>query len=601
MARSKIDVSGAKGDVAILLGLDSAGKFTGKLTGNLTLSVAGLTVQVRDAQIENATLRAASVTVQMPGGLGGLSITVSNLEVSPSGVKIGGAGGEFSLPDIDAAGFRLTGLRARFLIDNGRIIIGAAGTFTMPNLGATPLCRGIGVGLTIEVTTGSQVLLTVSSPQATARRLVAADASAELDGISGFFLREATLSISGCKIPIGSTGLDLTGIRGTVSVDPAAGSTTISVGLSVASSLPGMFRADADGTLVTKPFSLAVTGTFWMFSDLLRGDASTRFTSNSFRADIHLSVGIVRGEVSINAWSDRGNFHFTGSGKVAVALAKGSILNVWFLKLPPKDMEFGGIDVAVGEFTNGKWGIRGRVCMQNYCIGAYFDTTGKLTLGNVDQYQLLPPPKLAQARKAWLARERGEALAADYISDPAVRVLSADKIQTDVTVPVTTDLMISLSRTGDLPHLTLIDPGGHVISPTLPVTVTFEITGPVTDTVGGPSWTQEIYTIRDAQPGLWRTVQEGEPGPGDEVGLAVLGAIPAPALTDVHVHDNGDRTADVSWKLAASDRHVDAACRRQPRPDHEHDGYHRRRRRHADGGTAQLYRHRVGCLRESAG
>ncbi|GEM_PF-3385457 len=552
--RLDINVSAATGNVTVALAFDSAGKFTGRLTGDLALRVAGLTVQVRDAQIENATLRAASVRLQMPVGLGGLTITVNNLEVSPAGVKIGGAAGEFSLPDIDAAGFRLTGLRGRFLIQGGRTIIAAAGAFTMPNLGATPFCRGIGVGLTIEMTSSNQVLLTVASPLTTAQRLTAAGAdetSADLDGISGFLLREVSLSLSGCKIPIGSTGLDLTGIRGTVSVDPAADATTISVGLSVASSLPGMFRADADGTLVTRPFALAVTGTLWMFSDLLRGTASTRFTADSFQADINLTVGVVRGAVSINAWSERGKFHFTGYGSVAFALAKGSILDVAFLKLPPKDMVFEGIDVAVGEFTNGKWGVRGRVCMDRYCIGAYFDTTGKLTLGDVDQYRLVEPKTFAQARRAWLARQHGEALTADFAPDPAARVLAADQVETAITVTVQTDLVIALSRTGELPHLILLGPGGQAISPTLPTTVTFEISGPVTDTVGGPAWMQEVYTIRDAAAGVWRAVQVGEPGPDDQVGLAVLGVIPAPGLTALAVLDRGDRTADVSWRLTA--------------------------------------------------
>ncbi len=551
--RLDIHVSGATGNVTVALALDSAGRFTGRLTGDLALSVAGLTVQVRDAQLENATLRAASVRLQMPAGLGGLTITVNNLEVSPAGIKIGGAAGEFSLPDIDAAGFRLTGLRGRFVIQEGKTIIAAAGAFTMPNLGATPFCRGIGVGLTIEVTTAQQVLLTVASPLEIAQSLAAdvGKTTANPDAVAGLFLRDVTLSLSGCKIPIGSTGLDLTGIRGTVNVDPAAGAATINVGLSVASSLPGMFRADAEGTLATKPFALAVNGTLWMFSDMLRGDASTRFTANSFRADINLTVGIVRGNVSINAWSEQGKFHFTGYGSVAFALTKGSILDVAFLKLPPRDMEFGGIDVAVGEFTNGRWGVRGRVCMDRYCIGAYFDTTGRLTLGNVDTYRLVQPKTFAQARQAWLAQQRDEALAADFAPDPAVRVLAADQVETAITVTIQTDLVIALSRTGDLPHLVLIGPAGQPISPTLPSTVTFEISGPVTDTVDGPAWMQETYTIRDAAPGVWRAVQVGEPGPDDQAGLAVLGVIPAPGLSDLAVLDRGDRTADVRWRLTA--------------------------------------------------
>ena len=553
----QISIAGASGKVAVYLALDSTGRFTGRLAVNadLRLSVSGLTIVVRDAQIENFTLRAATVMVQMPVGLGGLAIAVNNLEVSPRGVKIGGAGGEFSLPDIDAAGFRLTGLRARFVIEGGRIIIGAAGTFTMANLGATPLCRGIGVGVTIEVTLANQVVVTVMPPTEAAQRLGQRPDRAvgpeDAAALAGLYLREVSLSLSGCKIPIGSTGLDLTGIRGSVSVDPAAGSTTISVGFSVASSVPAMFRANADGTLVTKPFSLAASGTFWMFSDLIRGDASTRFTANSFSATVHLTVGIVRGEVSVNAWSDRGQFHFTGYGKVAVALTKGSILNVWFLKLPPRDMEFGGVDVAVGEFTNGKWGIRGRVCMQGYCVGAFVDSTGKLSLGNVDQYQLIPPPRFAQARKAWLAKERGEILPANDDLDSDIRVLSAEAIQADFTVSQVTDVVISLSRTGSLPHLTLRDPGGHPISPTLPVTVTFEVATGITDTVGGPVWTQETFTIHNAQPGQWETVLIGAPAPGDEYGLVMLGAIPGPSLTDVAVLDRGDATADVSWKLTA--------------------------------------------------
>ncbi len=69
--------------------------------------------------------------------------------------------------------------------------------------------------------------------------------------------------------------------------------------------------------------------------------------------------------------------------------------------------------------------------------------------------------------------------------------------------------------------------------------------------MGGPVWTQETFTIHNAQPGQWETVLIGAPAPGDEYGLVMLGAIPGPSLTDVAVLDRGDATADVSWKLSA--------------------------------------------------
>jgi hypothetical protein len=71
--------------------------------------------------------------------------------------------------------------------------------------------------------------------------------------------------------------------------------------------------------------------------------------------------------------------------------------------VPPTALWLGNIGADFGEFSNGKYGIKGYVSFMGYSIGAYVDEKGNTKFGNVSGYKLVDSPAVQQARMAWRA------------------------------------------------------------------------------------------------------------------------------------------------------------------------------------------------------
>ena len=83
-------------------------------------------------------------------------------------------------------------------------------------------------------------------------------------------------------------------------------------------------------------------------------------TGNSLSFKLWVDYYVIRGQVALNAWSNETGFHFTGQGSLTLVLPKGLFVNERWLTFPPKDLDLANVDTAVGEFTNGAWGFRGK-------------------------------------------------------------------------------------------------------------------------------------------------------------------------------------------------------------------------------------------------
>lgn len=552
----QLNVKGVSSGATGTIWVDSTPKVGGSVSA-FNLTVAGLTIEIKDATLDGETLRAGSAKLKLPDGLGGASVAVYGVAITAEKIVIGG--GDFTLPEMTVGGFKLA-LRGSFREEPaGTWVIKASGSFKMPALAAgAPGCSGIAINATIRVTVQNQMVIDIApaaAPVKLARYSPAARPmnparAGELDGISKFEIAgDITLF---CTIPIPNTGFNLTRVSGSVVLFEGLTKVGVSLDISSQTSIGGVptLKASGGADLQVKPeFRLDLNAALYLFGkQVSQSTASITQRSSSFR--LWVDFYVIRGQVALNAWSNATGFHFTGQGSLALILPRGLFVDEWWLTFPPGDLELANVDVAVGEFTNGQWGFRGKACAWKFCIGFYVDTQGNRTFGNVDSYQLATPPKLAALRARWQqAKLRGESAASFEEDGIIVRGDGSMVFPAHVAKP--TDLLFILSKKQEhAPALTLVAPGNIVITPS--VTMGGAISYTLTY-VGGDFPYQEVYSISDAPAGDWQAVLDNLPAETGGYGLRIIGARPGPRLTDVTAL-NYEATGDVAvgWELTAT-------------------------------------------------
>lgn len=482
------------------ISVTSRGDVGGSLDG-LTLQLAGLGLGASGVKINTVNggtqLIMDSAQLQLPGNQG--SATVYQVVVDPvNGLSIGG--GQFKLPTINSGGTTLA-LEGTLKREGSGYIIAASGNFSTKALAAAGGCKGIAVAAEIYASANNEAMVRfLSAPERPLPSVAAAALMAPAE-VNGLALRAASLSLN-CQIPIGTTGMYLSYISGSVTLGDQT-VIKVAAGLTAGRQIAGTaaLSADAQMTLVPDPFSLALEGTVKIFIVQV-GGAKANLTANRFNATLWVKLAIIQGNVAIDAWSDYKGFHFTGQGRVEVGLVKGSIYSGtqtqdqqqteqqencdsvfwgWFectwstivkvvkvivaIDIPPWDLKLGDIDVAAGEFTNGNWGFKGQVCITGYCKGVYIDSQGNVKFGAVDSYYLLTPPKLAQIRAAWAARANGEVLTAN--ATELLQGIELAPARTTMQIPVSSgnNVVFAFGITGLAPDLTLITPDGQRLDP----------------------------------------------------------------------------------------------------------------------------------------
>ncbi len=307
-------------------------------------------------------------------------------------------------------------------------------------------------------------------------------------------------------------------------------------------------------------------------------------------------------------------FHFTGWAYLTIGLEEGVIaedcvdLGIFegCITMPPMDLELAEVGAEIGQFRTDSgtpWGLKAQIEVLNlYETGIYVDTEGNVDFGDVNEYVLLDSDQTRAAREAWTAAQRGHPLAASAIKDygvsrtsrgdvhvgaippwspvqnargrvqspaptkqvtrnpkePDYELLSfaANSITRTVPVEIPTDLAFMLSRNTAVPTMTLVSPSGTVITPgtTISGVAHFETYTETLDIYSNTvPLTQTTYLVGDAEAGDWKVVLHGEITDDNDYILGVIGANPAPTLTDVNATASGDTGADVSWRLASEE------------------------------------------------
>jgi hypothetical protein len=222
--------------------------------------------------------------------------------------------------------------------------------------------------------------------------------------------QEATLklAIPAPGIPIGSSGLGVNLIGGTVTVGPDSTQIKLEVGFqtldlytltdgtgTVTINTDGLFGLQAKGKMVDGVVDLLQLklDVAWDPLDILSaGELGYKgFLSGGF--SLHSWIG--QGWQNKYSWlPDNNDFHFTGTIKASIKIPKGELINKKYFKLPPFTTSFSA-KVAFGEFctnsscTSYAWGMSATVEVFGYDVGVYVDSGGPDLILGTSSHKLI--------------------------------------------------------------------------------------------------------------------------------------------------------------------------------------------------------------------
>ncbi|MCX6043717.1 MAG: Ig-like domain-containing protein, partial [Chloroflexi bacterium] len=492
---------------------------------DFTLSVAGIPLLARSVVIaynnERPHLHITRPALQMPKEFGGLSagLAVPTL-IDSGGVRFGT--GKINLPTIStSSGFEMSLSGSLVPVGDG-FQISADGTLSIPNIGKkkTPGAEGqtctITAGVTIFANAQQQTVMVIAAGEDQTRVLtgpyLANAAPATLfapDALAAFRLDKVRAGAS-CDpgLPIGQTGLFLTGLGGEITLIPGNERVDVTVTIEAGKSLPVLgpiLSVEGSMGFQPRPFQLDLGVAVKLLSiEVARADAT--ITTTSFRTTLRFQALFYNGTATITAFTRNGKATFTGSGRVAIEVKKGSLVaeecnetligTICFPPaIPPFDTgELAAVGADVGEFTNGRFGFKGFVKILIFGThGFYVDEKGDFSFTNVDKFKLVAAPQVAAARTAALAK--GETIDAaavngggdrDYtffdagngktgviisaaLTKPAVdlnqvQAAGATDIITTVNLIQNSDVVFNLTANAPL-AFTLITPEGKEVTP----------------------------------------------------------------------------------------------------------------------------------------
>jgi len=384
--------------------------------------------------------------------------------------------------------FSFKALKAKVSVDKGKctqydkkdsvIIVGEAG-ISIPNIGKDDATATISAGFKLCQIIKGNLDLPKNKDEIPRDLQELLDSLPETEGSAT--LRSVHLEFtSPVGIPVGSTPLFLTGLKGTVDIYPRR--TTIKVGIhfqvaqggdggavkgygEVIIDTDGLFAFQGKAKILGK---VDATGALWV-------------AWNPLDIGFEMSLGYkdwLTGKARAHLWKGQGwqgryqwlpdndDVHIAAQIEATLQIKKGAVASWWFIDIPPSTISV-GVELAFGEFCTNKdctsyeWGIKGKIEIVGYNVGVYygFDHGFDFILGNddhvlIDQYNgaVSSPLRISGAGRALHVRA-----APQQAGDTA-------------TVPITVSaqaesLLFGLGWQAGAPELSLVDPDGTVITP----------------------------------------------------------------------------------------------------------------------------------------
>lgn len=402
-------------------------------------------------------------------------------------------------------------------------------------------------------------------------------------------LREMKFTFSSgdlTAIPVGSSGMFLNFIGGTISITPKqpgqAAFTTVVLDMRYRGMSPqtsssilfsrGVVTIDSRGLFdvqvqtgieVFAGIGAGMDGHFWVawspldlgFEVAACAPYSDGFDSLNFPGSLcdgdELLVGTLRAHMwQGQGWQhkydwlpDDGALHVAARFEASVNIPAGIIVDWGPAIVPPATITLAGVKLAFGEFcTNGpcttyEWGVMGALVVLGYDLGAYygFDSGISFFVGSND-YLLIDEAGLVTANSA------GHGLLSAQLASAAPFT---------VTIPPgLPSAMFGLAWTGSGPALTLTEPspGNRTIDKN---SVAPDVTVDHSTTSSG---VQTILVIDDPLPGVW-TVDRGNTSSSPDHRFFYFANNPAPSLTLGSLPTTADKpnTIPISWTSTVSD------------------------------------------------
>jgi hypothetical protein len=302
-------------------------------------------------------------------------------------------------------------------------------------------------------------------------------------------------------VPLGNSGLFLTGLEGTVDIYP--GHTTITFGLDIQAAPGGdggILKMHGRVTIDTRGL-FAFQGQGSVLKGIVGIDGALWVAWNPLDIGFRVSMGYplknpwISGMLRAHMWKGQGfanrytwlpdndETHIAAQASVTILIKKGAVFSWWFIDIPPSDIHF-GIEIAFGQFcSNGpctqyEWGIKGKFTVVGYDVGLYY------TFGRD-----LSRPEVNPANLSFILGNDSHVLIDQYNGATDVPVMAAQLYSPDALdevvsvyrspnaidaeddfIPFTVSanakqLLFGLGWQAGAPQLTLLPPGGGEITP----------------------------------------------------------------------------------------------------------------------------------------
>lgn len=255
-------------------------------------------------------------------------------------------------------------------------------------------------------------------------------------------LRMAKLvfSIPAPGIPVGSTGVGVNLIGGTVTVGKDSVQIVIDIGFqtmdgvtlkngkgTVTIDTAGLFSLQASGKIVSVLDAQLLLQVAWNPLDLLF-EAEVGY-KNLIEGGLRMHAWIGQGWQGKYSWlPDNDDFHFTGMIWASLNIESGMIVDEGLFKLPPFSFSL-KITISFGEFctnsscTSYSWGMSATLTVLGYDVGMYVDSSGPELILGTDNHKLID--QFGGAMVA-MVNSTSQSLATD---SPALLVISPGMIQ----------------------------------------------------------------------------------------------------------------------------------------------------------------------------
>ncbi len=345
-------------------------RMEGSLAG-FNLKLAGFSVALTNAKLfEDGGFGAQTASLTLPTGVtsgqAANGISISGFAVNGAG-NVQVAGGGFELAPLSIGNFQFVGLKGSFAKDtDGSYVFAAGGKMPLPGIEPGANSPGISVALTIRVNpttnqTGGGVLVSFTAP-------------------------------FGTGIPIGNTGMEMTGISG--GFDVKAGTVQITAGM-VANTLlrvPApinlpIAKITGATTLQVNPFKLTANAQLSILlfnvanaNMAIGNNAAFNGTAPGFHLDVNITGVVVQGGLKLDVGRVTAN-GVTKTKVAATAFAQIGVKKHTFAGLPLVDRVAANVTLSGGHFKdnrngeNGKerFGLKGTITVVGLSASGFID------------------------------------------------------------------------------------------------------------------------------------------------------------------------------------------------------------------------------------